>query len=256
MSNPTEASGALPRRLGSYTTARIRSGRVERLERHAGRLRRDAGRLGLPLPSRVEIERVFLETAKQAFGRGDGIIRVEWSQPPSLGVEQAPAPKLIATPRPIGSVPNRWRAASSTAIHPGPEFRANTKCVDVSAYDVGRAEVREASFDEVLLFDAAGILVEGAHSNFVVVPENGTVVTPDPALGPVEGLGLTILRESFPEIAFAELRLEDIESAREFMSVNAVRGVVPILELNGKPIGNGEPGPWTRRLSAPFSALE
>lgn len=246
MSQSNEASAEAPRRLGSYTTARVTRGRVERLERHAGRLRRDAARLGLPMPTRVEIERVFRETAAQAFGRGQGIVRVEWSHLPGEG------PELIAITRPLGDRGDRWRAARSKAVHPGLEFRANTKYVDVEAYDLGRAEVHEGRFDEVLLFDEGGLLVEGCHSNFLVVTEAGDVVTPDLALGGVEGLGLSIVRESHPEIGFAKLRTEDLDTARELMSVNAVRGVVPIVELDGQLVGRGEPGPWAHKLDAPL----
>ncbi len=247
MGESSEAPGESPRRLGSYSTARVTAGRVERLERHAGRLRRDAGRLGLPLPTRVEIERVFLNSAAEAFPGGDGIVRVEWSHVP--GGE----PELIPTVRSIGSVPDRWRAVVSRATHPGPGFRANTKYVDVGAYDLGRAEVREADFDEVLLFDAEGVLVEGAHSNFLVVTERGRLMAPDPVLGAVEGLGLTIVMENQPEIVFGRLRREDLDSVLEFMSVNAVRGVVPVVELDGKPVASGRPGPWAKRLSAAFT---
>ena len=244
MSGSNEASAESPRRLGSYTTARVTRGRVERLERHAGRLRRDAARLGLPLPARVEVERVFLEAAERAFGRGEGIVRVEWSRLPGE------TPELTALTRPLGDRGDRWRAARSKAIHPGPGLRANTKSIDVEAYDTGRAEVHEGRYDEVLLFDASGLLVEGCHSNFLVVTEAGDVVTPDLALGGVEGLGLTIVREDHPEIGSARLRPEDLEVARELMSVNVVRGVVPIVELDGRPVGGGKPGPWAQRLGA------
>ena len=37
-------------------------------------------------------------------------------------------------------------------------------------------------------------------------------------------------------------------SAQELMSVNSVRGVVPIVELDGRPVADGQPGPWSRRL--------
>ena len=246
MSGSSEASAESPRRLGSYTTARVARGRVERLERHAGRLRRDAARLGLPLPERVEIERVFLEAAEQAFGGGQGIVRVDWSHLPGE------APELIAITRPLGDRGDRWRAATSKAIHPGPGSRANTKAVDVEAYDQGRAEVHEGHYDEVLLFDANGLLVEGCHSNLLVVTESGDVLTPDLALGGVEGIGLSIVRESHPEIGAARLRRADLDTLRELMSVNVVRGVVPIVELDGRPVGQGEPGPWAQRLGAPL----
>lgn len=242
-----EAPGQEPRRLGSYTTARVTAGRVERVERHAGRLRRDAGRLGLPLPSRIEIERAFLEAAAKAFGRGDGIVRVEWSKLP--GGE----PELISVTRPLGDVPNRWRARTSETVHPGPEARRNTKYVDVEAYDLGRAEVRESGIDEVLLFDRDGFLVEGAHSNFLVVTQDERLVTPDPVLGAVEGLGLSIVLENRPEVAFARLRREDLVVARELMSVNGVRGLVPIIELDGIAMATDLPDGWSKRLAAPFT---
>jgi len=246
MSRTIDAPGRPPRRIGSYTTARVTRGRVERLERHAGRLRRDAERLGLPLPSRIEIENIFLATAAKTFGSGDGIVRVEWSHLPKG------EPELIAITRPLGDVPNRWRAAVSRTVHPGLAFRANTKYVDVEAYDLGRSEVRAADFDEVLLFDAEGFLVEGAHSNILLVQADGRLVTPAPSLGGVEGLGLTIVRENRPEVGNALLRREDLSAAVEVMSCNAVRGVVPIIELDGEPIPADRPDSWALRLRQLF----
>jgi len=105
----------------------------------------------------------------------------------------------------------------------------------------------------VLLFDAHGYLVEGAHSNCLIVDDAGRLVTPAKHLGGVEGLGLTIVRESRPEISEAELSLGDLRAAREVMGVNAVRGVIPIIELDGKPIGSdGKTGAWAQRLRRIF----
>jgi branched-subunit amino acid aminotransferase/4-amino-4-deoxychorismate lyase len=224
----------------------VTGGRVERLERHAGRLLRDAARLGLPLPTRVDIEHIFLTTAAETFGSGDGIVRVEWSRLPKG------EPELIAATRPLGDVPARWRVSTSSVVHPGLAFRANTKYVDVEAYDLGRAEVREADVDEVLLFDADGFLVEGAHSNILVVQADGRLVTPAPSLGGVEGLGLAIVRENRPEVGNAHLRREDLSAAVEVMSCNAVRGVVPIIEIDGEPIPADRPGSWAQRLRGLF----
>ena len=139
-------------------------------------------------------------------------------------------------------------------MHPGREFRANTKYVDVSAYDLGRAEVKSTDIDEVLLYDAGGHLVEGAHSNFIVVTNDGRVTTPARDLGPVEGLGLTLLRETHPEIQEAHLTSSDIATATELMSTNGVRGLVPITHLDEKPIGTGSPGPTANALAATFKA--
>ena len=199
-------------------------------------------RLELPSPDLREIERLLIETAVATFGQGDGIVRVEWSRLADA------APELIATPRPIGQEAEVWRAARSKATHPGPEHRRNTKYVEVDAYDIARKEAQDPAIDEVLLFDVDGWLVEGGRSNFLVVTKDGQISTPDPALGAVEGLGLTIALDSVPEIAVACLAYEDVITARELMSVNAVRGVVPIVELDGQEAFGGRPGVWARRL--------
>ncbi len=242
-----------PARFGSYTTARVSSGRVERVERHVERLRRDAARLGLPLPDRLATETLLLETAREAFGRGDGIVRIEWSRTgssPESGT--VPRPGFRTETRPIGKEPDRWRAVTSKAVHPGPGERRNTKFVGVEAWDLARAEVRERSVDEVLLFDPDGFLVEGSRTNILLVDAAGRLSTPDPELGAVEGIGLSLVREDHPELRFVRVTYDCVRSARELLAVNCVRGIVPITELDGAPISKGEPGPWAGRLRPIF----
>lgn len=202
--------------------------------------------MGLPLPGLREIEHLFVETAVATFGRGDGIVRVEWSRK-----KDAP-PELIATPRPTGAEPDIWRVVRSRATHPGPERRRNTKYVTVDAYDIAREETADPAVNEVLLFDSNGFLVEGGRSNFLIVTCEGELATPARELGGVEGLGLTIVLESFLDTKMARLRQGDIVSARELISVNAVRGTIPIVEFDGRPIADGQPGPWAQRLKSLF----
>jgi branched-subunit amino acid aminotransferase/4-amino-4-deoxychorismate lyase len=122
----------------------------------------------------------------------------------------------------------------------------------VTAYDLARQEREEAGLGEVLLFDGAGRLVEGTRSNVIVVSDSGRILTPALEFGPVEGLGLTIVREDHPELAAAELTHEDLERAREMMWVNCVRGVIAIVEFDGRAIANGQPGPISIRLGSAF----
>ena len=248
-SNDEQRKPEAPReggRIGIYTAARVERGRVTRAERHAGRLRRDADRLNLELPARGEIERLLIDTALEAFGSANGVVRIEWSG------AAGERPTLRARSRTLGVDSDRWRARIARTPHPGPEARRNTKQVAVTAYDLAREESAEAGVDEVLLFGSDGHLVEGGRSNLLVVTANGHLVTPDLSLGPVEGLGLEIVRESTPMLAPGRLDREAVRAARELIAVNAVRGVVPIVELDGEPVGEGMPGPWARRLQACF----
>jgi len=228
-------------RVGCYTTARVTGGRIERLERHAGRLRRDALRLGLPAPERRAIEDVARAAAATELGRGDGIVRIEWSV----------AQQLSASTRSLGIDPGVWRAITATTLHPGPESRAGAKALGVPAWDAARAEQADAGVDEALLFDAAGRLVEGSRSNLVVVTAEGFRLTPARGLGPVEGLGLECIREvSGGILESLAIDRRDLSRARELIAVNVVRGAVAIVELDGRAIGDGRPGPLARTLRA------
>ncbi len=247
MTTPNEASDPTGRRLGSYTTARVRAGRVERLERHVRRLRRDAGRLGLPLPDRQAVEDAFVSTARATFPHEDGVVRVEWSTAPGE------APRLTTSTRPLDPTPDAWRAITSSGKHPGPGDRAGTKHVAVEAWDRARAERLAAGVEEALLFDAEGRLVEGSRSSLIVVLVGDRIVTPALALGGVEGLGLECVREGPWRIQEAEIRAETLREARALLAVNAVRGVVPITRLDGRPIGDADAAAlWARRLGAGF----
>lgn len=247
-------------RVGCHSTARVTGGRIERLERHAARLRRDAGRLGMPLPERASIEALAVETARAELGRGDGIVRIEWSvgatadpggAPRTEGGRLPTVPRLSASTRPLGDDPDVWRAITARTLHPGPAHRAGSKALDVPAWDEARAERAAAGVDEALLFDAAGRLVEGSRSNLIVVTAEGFRLTPAPGLGPVEGLGLACVFEAFDAIP-GSLGIErrELVRARELVAVNVVRGPVAIVELDGRPIGDGRPGPLARRLRA------
>jgi branched-subunit amino acid aminotransferase/4-amino-4-deoxychorismate lyase len=246
---PTEASKHPLRRLGSYTTARVCHGRVERVERHVARLRRDAQRLGLAPPAPRDVEALFREVAEAKFPSADGIIRIEWSAPPGS------PPALTAQSRELGDLPPRWRARSSETIHPGPGARRNTKAVEVAAYDASREEMKRLGVEEVLLFDADRHLVEGCRSNILIVRSEGALVTPDLAFGCVEGLGLSIVKESRSDLQFARVDKEALADAREIMAVNAVRGVVPIIELDRRPVGSGHAGPVALALGNLFRRI-
>ncbi|MEZ4333995.1 MAG: aminotransferase class IV [Myxococcota bacterium] len=230
-------------RVGCFTTARVTRGRIERLERHARRLARDADRLGLPLPDRAAIEAAAIARARAELGQGDGIVRIEWSASP-------PDPHALrVTTRPLGFDGSIWRAISAAVPHPGPEARHGAKAIGVVAWEAARAEAHAAGVEEALLFDDAGRLVEGSRTNLIVVPHAGDPWTPAPALGAVEGLGLACVQEAVPELRASEAIDRDaLRSARELVAVNAVRGAVAVVALDGEPIGDGRMGPLARRL--------
>lgn len=244
-------------RVGVLTTARVRGGHIEHLERHARRLARDAGRLGLPRPDQHVIEALALEVVGDRLGGSDGILRIEWSPPEGAAEARSGPPfALQATTRPLGPEPRTWRAAIAQTVHPGPGTLRNTKAIGVPAWDAARAERTAAGVEEVLLLDAGGRLVEGSRTNLIVVTRDARMLSPARHLGPVEGLGLEIVRECLGGDGVHESGAIDramLSEASELIAVNAVRGAAAIVEIDGRPMGDGREGPIALRLRALFA---
>lgn len=116
-------------------------------------------------------------------------------------------------------------------------------------------QAREAGAQEALMI-RDGILTEGGSSNLFVV-KCGVLYTP--------GLSSEILggttRQLVLELAAAEgipcqeseLRYEHLLEADEVWISSSTRAVVPVLEVDGKPVGSGEKGPLWRRMFELFS---
>lgn len=230
---------------GCFTSARASGGRVWHLDRHLRRLARDAACLGLPAPDPIACRRLFEELAAPSRVRGDLKIRVEAHADAEIGVRLRGAATELDPDRAA------WRAVAGS--HPGPSPTSTAKSTDRSCYDPAIAAARAAGADEALLFDAAGLLVEGARSSVIVHRAEGPLVTPPLARGGQAGIAREILLERVPELREDDVSLFDLRRAREVIAVNAVRGARAITSLDGHAIGGGRAGPWCERFGALLS---
>jgi len=117
-------------------------------------------------------------------------------------------------------------------------------------------EAQRRGFDEAILLNSRGLVAEGSGENLFVV-KGGAIVTNDKDAGILMG----VTRASILEIArdldlptrVAPISVEDMLGADElFFSGTAVE-VTPIREVDGRGIGDGQPGPITRRLQQTFN---
>ena len=119
-------------------------------------------------------------------------------------------------------------------------------------------EAQRRGFDEAILLNSQGLVAEGSGENLFVV-KGGAIVTNDKDAGILMG----VTRASILEIArdldiptrVAPISIEDMLGADElFFSGTAVE-VTPIREVDGRAIGDGKPGPITRRLQQTFNEV-
>ncbi len=231
-----------------YTTVRVTAGRALHGARHMQRLQRDANTIGLGSFDPEQVLRACDDLGRTVFANETGIVRIE-ARRGAVGK----AVTLHATTRPLGVEKSTWRAVTLPTAHVGPGRFPGAKLAHRKLYEDARAVSQSAGADEALLFDRAGRLVEGARANLLISNAQGRLETPDVTLGAVAGIALEVVGEHVGELAVATIRMRDVLSARELIAVNAVRGACPITQLDGRSVGNGEPGPWQGRLDALLS---
>ena len=229
-----------------YSSARASGGQVWHAARHAQRLARDARLLGLGDVDEAAVLMLLRELALPTRDGPDLKIRIEAQADARLGI------RLDATTTPIGKEAPAWRCATASVVHPGASPTSSAKRSDRSLYEAALAAAPEAGVDEVFLFDVANRLVEGARSNLIVVCGDGALATAPLSCGPQAGVARGLLIERVPLLREAAISRGDLAAAREILATNAVRGVLPVIACDGRPVGDGKPGPWAARLAAAF----
>jgi branched-chain amino acid aminotransferase len=248
-----------------YEVLRTFSGRPFGMVPHLERLERSAAGLEMTIPPRAEIERAIAETLAAA-GEADAYIRIIVTRGAGeIGLDPAMAdrPRLIVIVRPVhlpdaSAYENGVEVAivGRSRTSPGapgatvdPAVKSGNYLVSVLAV----AEARRRGAYEAILCDAVGRITEGGSSNFFVV-RGGRCATPPLSVGLLEG----ITRRTVIELCrAAELPVDevplwpvDLRRAGEAFITSSVRGIVPVVTVDGQPIGSGKPGPITRRVMA------
>lgn len=117
-------------------------------------------------------------------------------------------------------------------------------------FQMTRVEALRQGYDEALLLDTDGHVAEGSVENVFIV-RRGELITP-PLTRILEG----ITRDSIIQLARADglvvreelFSRDSVYLADEMFFVGTGAEVTPVVELDDRPIGDGRPGPLTRRL--------
>lgn len=132
------------------------------------------------------------------------------------------------------------------------------KATALLANVLARQAAREAGAGEALLL-RDGLLTEASASSVLVV-EDGTVLRPPPAPAILPGTTSDAVLAILAALGIPQ-RDEPVSEARlraadEIWIAAATRGVVPVIELDGRPVGSGQPGRVWARVAAAFERLK
>src|SRR4029079_16729020 len=124
--------------------------------------------------------------------------------------------------------------------------RVDIKSVGLLPNVLAKQAAREQGAREAWFVDAQGRVTEGASTNAWIVTRDGEVVTRPADNGILRGITRTVLIEAIKaqgltlvERAFSA---EEAYRAREAFVTSASMIVMPVVRIDGRPIGNGAPG--------------
>ncbi len=248
-----------------YETIGTVGGRLFALATHLDRLERSAARLALRLPDRGVIERAIAETMAAAANL-ESRVRVVVTRGGASKLDVDPAsvddPQLVVIVMPLGG-PTPTMYQDGVAVEIVSVTRNSPKAIDPAVKSgnylnnvlaLGEARRRRPGVHEAILLAGSGSVAEGSTSNIFAVLR-GEVRTPALEVGILEGVtrGKVLAMARQHGIACAEVAFMDpgeLRHADEAFLTSAARGILPVVRVDGQPLGNGRPGTITTRLMA------
>jgi branched-chain amino acid aminotransferase len=252
---------------GIFEGIRAYSGKVFRLAEHIDRLFASARAIALEIPmSKEAVSKAVVDTLA-ANGLADGYVRLVVTRGAgNLGLD----PNKTANPQVIV-------IASTISLYPAEFYEKGLRIVTAATQRISSAalsprikslnylnnimaklEGLQSGCVEALMLNHKGEVAECTGDNVFVV-RSGKLLTPPPDAGILEG----ITRAAVMELATAAgidcreqtLVRHDLYTADECFLTGTAAEIIPVVEIDGRKVGEGIPGPMTKQLTDAFHAL-
>jgi D-alanine transaminase len=247
---------------GVYEVVRTYGNHPFQLPAHLDRLERSAKELKLPLPvSRMEWEEVVVKALSRASYQ-ESKIYIQVTRGPAPRDHQfpeGPAPTVVLTVREMRPLADAIRVNGVVAITMDDLRwgRCDIKSVNLLANVLARQRAKEAGAFEAI-FVRSGRVTEGSVSNVLLVREGELMTAPegsDILSGVTRSLVLDLARREGLKIMEQHPLQEDLHTASEVFLTGTTVEVLPVVRIDGKPVGTGVPGPISRLLTSRFETL-
>ncbi len=252
---------------GVFEGIRFYNGRVFRLEEHLERLWDSARSICLEIPISVkEMTDALLETIRQNEMR-EGYIRLIVTRGVgNLGLNptQCKRPSIIIIAAAIALYPKEMyenglsvvtcatRRVNPAALNPA------VKSLNYLNNVMARIEANLAGADEALMLNDQGNVAECTADNLFII-KHGQIFTPPISAGALRGITRAVAFEIAVEmgvrITETEITRHDVFTADECFLTGTAAEVIPVIRADGRPIGEGKPGPISTRMIARFREI-
>jgi branched-chain amino acid aminotransferase len=252
---------------GVFETVVAWDGRIFKLRAHTDRFFRSMAAIGLSSPIGKEaLEALVVEAARRNGLRHAYIkwIMTRGSNGKPLMDPTGCVPNLIILVQPYRARAAQeetlrgLRAKTSAIRRPsGQILDPKIKSLNYLNLVLAKMEAKAAGAQEAIMLDLHGRVCEAPGYNVFVVREDGVLRTPmqDILEGVTRETVIELAAEAGLRVEEANLELYDAYTAREVFLSSTAGGLVPIVELDGRRLGDGAPGPVWKQLTAAYEAL-
>jgi D-alanine transaminase len=247
---------------GVYEVIAVRGRHLVDIAPHLVRLGRSLGELGIPWPiSEAGLCHVIGEVVRRNRVV-DGMVYLQVTRgaaPREHAVPESAKPALVVTARPHSGPPPKL-VAEGCAVITVPDIRwqrCDIKTIALIPNVLAKQQAREAGAFEALQVDGDGLVTEGAATNAWIVTGDGLLVTRPADHRILDGVTrrtvLAIAGVAGLDLEERPFSVDELASAAEAFLTATTTFVLPVVRVDGKPIGEGRPGPFTRRLMEAYT---
>ncbi len=247
-----------------YEVCEVRHGRLIDETRHMDRLERSLAELKISAPmSRGALSRVLRESVRRNRVT-HGMVYLQVSRgvrPREFGFSEAidMTPTVVCLARSMSPAKAEAMAEKGIGVRSMPDIRwgrCDIKTVMLLPASLAKEAAKEIGAKEAWFVDEQGFVTEGASSNAWIVDQSGRLITRAINHEILRGITRTtlidLLQREGLELVERPFTLAEAKAAREAFNTSATSVVMPVVSVDGAPIGNGAPGLVASRLRAAF----
>jgi branched-chain amino acid aminotransferase len=252
---------------GVFEGIREYNGVVFKLKEHVDRLYRSAHAIMLQIPlTKEEMVKAVVETLRKNKMK-DAYIRLIVSRGVGdLGLDprKCPNPTIIIITDTINIKAGNAKETGVTTMfswvrrNPVDATTHEIKSLNYLNSILAKIEANACGVDEAICLESNGYIAEGVGENVFIV-KNGEILSPPTSTGALAGITADVVVELAAKLGL-KLTVTNLTpfmlfTADEAFFTGTAMEMVPIREVNKRPIGNGKPGPVTKKLMAEFQKV-
>lgn len=224
---------------------------------HLTRLARSLAELRIPAPMSIAALRIVMREVIRRNGVRDGIVYVQITRGVATRDHAFPKgarPVLVVTSRRKRPADPRT-VADGVAVITIPDIRwqrCDIKSVALLPNVLGKQRAKEAGAFEAWQVDHEGKVSEGTSTNAWIVTSDASVVTRQADSAILNGVTrlavLDIIRREGYAFVERPFSVAEAKSAREAFLTSTVVDLLPVVTIDGDPVGDGQPGTLSGKL--------